>query len=67
MLATDLHVETSYISHKISSALGFKSNAYLVQWNDTQDRTEKEVIELINNRLKILRKEEKSGKLLAID
>jgi len=56
MLSTDLHVESSYISKKITHALGFASSALLVQWNDTQGRTEKQVIERINSRLKELRK-----------
>lgn len=55
VLAVDLHVDTSYISKKITNALGFESSPRLVQWNDSQDRTEEQVIEHINHRIKSIK------------
>lgn len=60
VLITDLHNENSALSLMIARAMGFNDSRTLVQWNDTQGRTETDVI----NRLKSLIQtyEERDGK-----
>jgi hypothetical protein len=58
VLVCDLHLERSRISKQIAHALGFEASSWLVQWNDTQGRTEADVLARIDH---YIRKEEHSG------
>lgn len=59
VVSCDLHTERSPISKQIARALGFETNAWAVQWNDTQGRTEAQVLARVDYRIKQLEEEEK--------
>lgn len=48
VMSVDLHNEKSKLSLYIAHTFGFKTSARMVQWNDTQHRTQEEVLQRID-------------------